>query len=288
MKELFSWTAAVKAAVFVFSCVGFFVPLASAQVQVVDSSNRLLVSPQTEAAQASAQPAVAQAVAYQEASSGAPPVQAPAAATDVQTQMYFQVQSLQQEVLELRGLVEEQAYELKRLKQQRLDDYLSLDKRLTALAGGKAATEQPESAGPSPKMTGSSAGAAGVQSQDELQRYRSAIDLALRQKDYDKAATAFNQYLQDFPQGTYAPNSQYWLGEIFLKQGDLEQARDWFSRLLSDFPDHAKAPDAAYKLGTVYDQLGDKAKARSLLSQVIADSPNTNAARLAKNYLTRM
>lgn len=277
MKELFSWTAAVKAAVFVFSCVGFFVPLASAQVQVVDSSNRLLVSSPAEAAQA---------VVYQGASSSTS-VQAPAA-TDVQTQMYFQVQSLQQEVLELRGLVEEQAYELKRLKQQRLDDYLSLDKRLTALSGGRASSASDEAAGPSPTTAGSSVGGAGIQSQDELQRYRSAIDLALRQKDYDKAATAFNQYLQDFPQGTYAPNSQYWLGEIYLKQGGLEQARDWFGRLLSDYPDHAKAPDAAYKLGTVYDQLGDKAKARSLLNQVIADSPNTNAARLAKSYLVGM
>lgn len=46
------------------------------------------------------------------------------------------MQLLQQEVLQLRGMVEEQAHELKRLKQQRLDDYLDLDRRLSKVGQG--------------------------------------------------------------------------------------------------------------------------------------------------------
>ena len=59
------------------------------------------------------------------------PAASPSAAA---TNQAYQIQQLQQEVLELRGLLEEVSFELKRLKQQRLDDYLDLDKRLGELS----------------------------------------------------------------------------------------------------------------------------------------------------------
>lgn len=238
-----------------------------AQVQVVDSDNRLL---------------------------GGKTVASSQRASDPIAEMYYQMQVLQQEVLELRGQVEEQAYELKRLKQQRLDDYVSLDRRLSGLASTEAASvgeglpEQPGNiAGP---VVDSGATKAeplatmpAMPDADELQSYRTAIDLVLRQKDYDKAVLAFQDYLAQFPRGKYAPNSQYWLGEIFLLKGDLERAREWFARLLGMFPEHAKVADATFKLGTVYHKLGDNAKARELLQQVATG--DTNASRLASNYL---
>ncbi|NIB42006.1 tol-pal system protein YbgF [Pseudomaricurvus alkylphenolicus] len=244
---------------------------ASAQVQVVDSNNRLIQTAQA-ATDANAAPAGNSA------------------------ELFYQLQMLQQEVLELRGLVEEQAYELRRLKQQRLDDYLDLDRRVSALtstmpaaaeAEVTAETDKPADATATPSVpAGVPAVSTAASAPNEMQRYRTAIDLVLRKKDYDQAITAFNHYLRDFPSGRYAANCQYWLGEIFLLRGDLEQAREWFSRLLSEYSDHNKVPDATYKLGTVYDKLGDTAKARELLQQVAAG--NSNAARLATNYLSGM
>lgn len=267
------------------------VPSVSAQVQVVDSPNRLLTktrdaSVQTQGATvqniSASSPMMADASG---AMSGQPPV-----ATS-QSELFYKVQALQQEVSELRGLVEEQGYELKRLKQQRLDDYLNLDRRLTEL-GGKPVSSVPGASqgGDTSSVGDSSSGgsASGPADADEMQSYRDAIDLVLRQKNYDQAVVAFNQYLTNFPDGRYAANSQYWLGEICLLQGDLEKSRSWFSRLLSEHPDHAKTPDAMYKLGTVYDKLGDADKARSLLNEVVANNANTNAARLASNYLSGM
>ncbi len=250
---------------------------ALAQVEVVESNNRLLGP---SANSASSGRSSADASAANSAAVARPQPQPLSSQPSIQSQLYFQLQTLQQEVLELRGLVEEQAHELQRLKQQRLDDYLDLDRRLNALGSGQQAAKGETDKRREPSV------ARGGREPDEIQRYRSAIDLVLRDKDYEQAITAFNQYLRDFPQGRYAANSQYWLGEIFLLQGELEKAREWFGRLLAEHEQHDKVPDARYKLGTVYHQLGDGAKARELLTQVAEG--DSNAARLATDYLAKM
>lgn len=260
-------------------------PLVHAQAQVVDSPNRLMTTTSSAPGSGpSAQASTPQVFA-------AAPAPAQSAAGNPQ-ELFYMVQALQEEVATLRGLVEEQDYELKRLKQQRLDDYLNLDRRLAELSGKPSMAAGGSGNGVSDAGAGSAAAdsrvaaPAGEQSADEMQSYRAAIDLVLRQKNYEQAVVAFNQYLTDFPQGTYAANSEYWLGEISLLQGDLEKSRSWFERLLRDYPTHDKAADAQYKLGTVYHKLGDVQKAKSLLNEVVAKNPNTNAARLAANYLS--
>lgn len=210
--------------------------------------------------------------------------------------MHYQLQVLQQEVQQLRGLVEEQAHELKKLKQQRLDDYVELDRRLSGARGNMQQPMPPVAEGRMPGQPHSQVGgdpsyggniqpAPPMQQRpDELQIYRQAIDLVLKQRNYDRAIVELDGYLQNFPNGRYAANAQYWLGEIYLLKNSLDLSREWFSRLLTEHPTHAKAPDAKYKLGKVYDLLGDKATAKALLQEVA--SSNSNAAKLAREYLS--
>ena len=49
---------------------------------------------------------------------------------------YNQSQMMQNEVRELLGLVEQLSYELQRVKKRQMDDYLDLDRRLSALLSG--------------------------------------------------------------------------------------------------------------------------------------------------------
>lgn len=201
-------------------------------------------------------------------------------ASSMQAELFYQVQSLQQEVLELRGLVEEQTHEIKRLKQQRMDDYLDLDRRVSRLSGSGAQGQT--SGGNSDSDEPSAAPAQGAGSQSETETYRAAYQL-LRDRELDEAISAFNGYLSEYPRGNYAGNSYYWLGEISLLQADLEQAQDWFGKLLQDFPDDRKVSDAKFKLGKVHHQLGDEAEARALLQEV--SEGGSDAARLASRYL---
>ncbi|WP_245929337.1 tol-pal system protein YbgF [Agarilytica rhodophyticola] len=215
--------------------------------------------------------------------SGATPVPVAQPANN-SAELFYQLQTLQQEILQLRGLVEQQAFEIKKLKQQRLDDYIDLDRRVSELSQGGVTKPTQSVAGQNNTVTSSTPRRSGS-SADELKSYRAAMNLVLKQQKYDDAIVSLNKHLEDFPQGRYSANAQYWLGEIFLQKKDLEKAQSWFSRVISEFPSHSKATDAQYKLGTVYDLLGDKSTAKNLLEEVAKS--NTNVARLARDYLEK-
>lgn len=206
------------------------------------------------------------------------------AQSNPQADSYYQMQVLQQEVQELRGAVEELRHEVKRLKQQRTEDYMDLDRRIARLSGTQPSQQPPEggeseSGVQAPPPAESAAPAA---SGDERERYQASFGMA-RNGDYNGASVEFKRLLQDYPNGHYAPNANYWLGEIALVQGNLEEARQWFVALLDGYPNSSKVWDGRYKLGTVYYQLGDQQKARELLEQVAAS--DARAAGLAKKYL---
>lgn len=201
-------------------------------------------------------------------------------------EMYYQLQLLQQEVLQLRGLVEQQSFELKKLKQQRLDDYLDLDRRVSQLSkGGVSATAstsaaQNSSRGSTTPKTTSALGSA----PNEMKQYREAMNLVLKEKRYDDAIVALKAYLGGFPKGRFAGNAKYWLGEVYLEKKALEDSRQWFARVLSEHSGHNKVPDAQYKIGVVYHLMGDLVSAKEYLQK--AASSNSNSAGLAQSYLS--
>lgn len=193
--------------------------------------------------------------------------------------VYSQIRSLQDEIASLRGLIEEQAYELNKLKQLQLDNYMELDRRLS----GGSRPQIADSPLPAAPIVDTPVDSYLVEdSRSEKEIYTAAYDL-LNQRDYEAATNEFKNYLSRFPAGQYASNSCYWLGKIANQNGDYEQAKSWFAKLISDFPGTAKVPDAKYDLGRVYFNLGDKVKAKAIM-QDVADG-SSDAARLAKKFL---
>ena len=200
---------------------------------------------------------------------------------DQKTESYNQIQSLQQEISELRALVEEQGHQISRLKQLQLDNYVDLDRRVSLLSGNSAAKEQTTDVSvDSPVAADTSPSPSNNMSQAD--EYKAAYDL-LRQRQVDQSLVAFKDYLKKHPNGEFSANSCYWLGEIFLLKNQLPQARDWFAKLLQDFPESNKVPDATFKLGKVYHLMGDKKRAKPLLDA--AATGLGDSARLAKQYL---
>lgn len=206
--------------------------------------------------------------------------------------LFYQIQQMQQEVMRLNGKVEEQAHELRKLKEQSLQRYVDLDKRLSAGGGTAASSAAGSSSGSStvvPAAKPSSGGQSTVAEQPgEGEAYRAAYAL-VRGQQFDGGVKAFQQFLRDYPDGKYAPNAHYWLGELYLvvQPQDLESSRQSFTLLLSQYPDNSKAPDAMYKLGKVYFLKGNRVKAREYLDGVIRDygSTNSSAVKLARDFI---
>lgn len=203
-------------------------------------------------------------------------------ASEVQMEMYFQLQELQQEISELRGLVEEQSHEIQRLKQQRMEDYLDLDSRIGELSQGGGISGSLRPGGAQSDRAQRRPQGSDADRQTETEKYRDAYEL-LRDRDIDGAIEAFNSYLEEYPDGNFAGNSHYWLGEIYLLKEDLDESQRWFERLLDRFPNDRKKADTQYKLGRVYHQQGEDGRARELLQEVA--SGTSDAARLARQYL---
>jgi tol-pal system protein YbgF len=200
--------------------------------------------------------------------------------------LFYQLQQLQQEVMMLNGKVEEQAHELRNLKEQSLERYVDLDKRL---AGGVAVIPAASGGNSSAAEAKPVAGSSNVAEQaGEGEAYRSAYALVRAQK-FNDATAAFKQFLRDYPAGKYAPNAHYWLGELYLvmQPADLESSRQAFTLLLSQYPDNSKAPDAMYKLGKVYFMKGNREKAREYLDRVISQysSTNSSAVKLSRDFI---
>jgi tol-pal system protein YbgF len=228
---------------------------------------------------------------------------APTAAGSPTGALYIQLQSLQQEVMELRGIIEEQRHQLDTLKQQSLDRYTDLDRRLSQGGGTAGAVAQPETA-PAPVDSGASndaaqpavaatpavaapVGAMQTAKPEEYEAYQKAY-AKLKGQDFGGAIKAFNSFIETYPGSTLAGNAYYWLGKAYLQPPqDLNKAQQNFSKVVGDTPQHTKAPDALYELGKIYYLKGDKAKAKSLLQQVIDNygTSGSTAPQLAKQFL---
>ena len=214
--------------------------------------------------------------------------------------MFQQIQQLQDDVADLRGMLEEQAHQIEKLQADQKEQYLDLDRRMTALKGGAQAGGAPGPTAPSGPIAGGAAGggnttvgggsaaaATGGASNSERDAYTKAFNLT-KDKRFPEAIAAFNQMLVSYPNGEYAGNAYYWLGEMYRATSAPEKARQSFAQVVNQYPTNAKVSDAMYKLGVVYNELGDRAKALEYLKRVQSQFPGTPAASLAQSYAAEL
>lgn len=208
--------------------------------------------------------------------------------------IFHRIQVLQGEVQDLRGMVEEQGFQIERLARDQKEQYIDLDQRILALRndGADAARPGAASAGgsaPTAPPSPQTAPAAGSQGGPERERqdYAAAFN-HMKSRAFAEAITAFKQMIANYPNGQYAANGYYWLGEIFLVEGKVEDARQHFAQVVSLYPDHSKTPDALYKLGVVYHRLDDVQQALAHLDRVQKEHPNSSAANLARSYAAEL
>lgn len=161
------------------------------------------------------------------------------------------LESLKQEVSELRGLVETQDHEIQQLKKSQQDFYADLDKRVNQIQSPKTASASKSSAKttvvlPSAKgkssvtivptgATPSTSEAASVPKDElvvaeepektasirpkDLSGEKSTYEIAynlVKTKKYTEATAAFQDYLTQYKDGPHAANAHYWMGEVYM------------------------------------------------------------------------
>lgn len=209
--------------------------------------------------------------------------------------IFHRIQVLQGEVQELRGLVEEQSFQIERLARDQKEQYVDLDQRILGLRNGEAKAPSarpgaPSASGSAPTPPTSSPAPPTVLEggpERERQDYAAAFNL-MKGRAFSEAIAAFKQMVANYPNGQYAANGYYWLGEIYLAEGRVEDARQHFVQVVNLYPEHSKTPDALYKLGVVYHRLNDVQQALAHFERVQNEHPNSSAADLAQGYAAEL
>ena len=222
--------------------------------------------------------------------------------------MLNQISSLQGEVQQLRGDIEVQNHTLESLQKRQRDLYLDIDRRLHRLEAGGVegqgvaplsgapASAAAAAAGTMVPMTAPAAAAPAVapveapptlNPADQRKAYDQALEL-LKEGRYNDAAPAFQGFLTQYPDSSYADNAQYWLGEVYYVTRQFQPALTEFDKVLTVYSGSAKAADAKLKMGYIQYELKDWGKARELLNDVVKAYPGSTSARLAQERLDRM
>ena len=194
-----------------------------------------------------------------------------------------QIEQLQQEVQQLRGVVEEQTYMLEQFKKSSRDRYLDLDRRISQLSAA------PSKSSAKVSTSDKDAVAPVKASKGEKAIYQQA-QKNIKAKRFPKAISLLNELLSDYPDGAYVSNAYYWLGEVnlALSTPNYQDAEIYFLKLLQRDAKHRKAPAALFKLGKLYDLTGQVALAEKYLGRVLQQYPQSGAASLARKYLDTM
>lgn len=207
-----------------------------------------------------------------------------------------QVGGLKTEVQSLRAQIEELQQQVEQQKQSGRTQYLDLDGRLNRLESGAAspaAVPAPTAIAPAspqvpsvqdtpPRVYGDAATLG--KTVDERSAYNTAFD-ALKAGRYAESARMLQSFLDAYPNGAYAPNAMYWLGESYYVTQNYALAQEQFQTLLDRYPTHDKAAGALLKVGLCQYGLRQLDAAESTLGRVVARYPGSEAARTADDRL---
>lgn len=238
-----------------------------------------------------------------------------------------QIDTLQQEVRELRGKLEEQQNATNTLNQKQDKLFLNLDQRINkidpaapATVSTPIATTEPAATTAAPVTATEPASIdtpiaipdvsinatpktpeavqptmAEVPGTNERTLYEAASTL-MRNKKFAEAILEFKDLLWQFPEGTYASDSYYWLGELYRMQWHanradknlLNHAKDAFNIVINKYQGQEREGDALLKLALLEMDQDHLAVAKEILQQVVKKFPNSARSRIAETNIVRI
>jgi len=209
-------------------------------------------------------------------------------------EMLGRVESLQIEIQQLRGQVEQQTHEISNLKKRQQNIYADINVRLQQLevANGidNNLSKQVNAVIPVAKKQEPTPVKA-TQSAQSKAREKAAFDKAfasVKNSQYQQAIDRLKKFLLDYPMGSYSDNATFWLASVYKVVNDLPQAKKNFEAVYTQFPESEKAAMAMLKLGDIYQEEDNPLKAKQLYSQVNKQYADTTAAHMATKKIKSM
>lgn len=213
------------------------------------------------------------------------------------------IELLQQEVQELRGLLEEQDYKIKMLTKKNSSDNIANAEALpvddleqqeqdldsdVSLNNLNSPSNIPTAETPvlDDKIK--------AKTEDE-KKFEKAYS-ALLSKDYDIASAMFSSFLWEYPESKLLPDAYFWLAEVnFVRYSEdsanttaIEMAELNFLKLVNEYPQYPNTKNALLKLGIIAELSNNKDNAKFYFQRLINQYPNTSPAAIAKIKLDKI
>lgn len=222
-------------------------------------------------------------------------LQAQSSNSSMAAAMEIRFQQMEKEIRRLTGQIEEQNFEIRRLKEELAKVTGDLDVRVRDLEGGKNVSSAPfnNQTQPSPNTSASNIGQppkyvppkkedekAGsfqytppketqvlgtlnkspdtgeVRSADGApQAYEYAYSF-IKARNFPRAEDEFAKFMTNYPQDPLVSNAKYWYGETFYVRGNFEKAARIFAEGYQQYPKGPKAASNLLKLGMALSGMG--------------------------------
>lgn len=181
-----------------------------------------------------------------------------------------QIDALKQEIARLRGQIEVLTNEIENAARRQRDFYGDLDARLRKLENPPPPPEKPK--GPTA---------------EEQKAYEAGLNL-VKAANYKGAADAFAAFLKTYPQSTFAPSAQYWIGNSLFALRDYKGAISAQQVVVDTWPEDPKAPEAMLNIASAQTDQKEVRGARATLEALIKKYPQSEAAATARQRLAKM
>ena len=204
-------------------------------------------------------------------------------------QLQQQMSDNQRDIDALRGQIQQNSYQLNQVIERQKQLYQQIDSLSSsgASSAAQSGAEAPAASADAGAAAGAAAASSGapVQSGDANSDYNAAVALILEKKQYDQAIAALQAWVKRYPDSTYQPNANYWLGQLNYNKGKKDDAAYYYATVVKNYPKSPKASEALLKVGVIMQEKNDTAKAKAVYQQVLKLYPNTDSAKQAQKRL---
>jgi len=206
----------------------------------------------------------------------------PSASDDAMARMEIRLQEMERQIRDLTGRVEEQNFEINRLKRQKdvLEEKVAVQPPVEPTTNPFRVDLNP------PQPSGMKTVVPGGGEVQVTSQYEKALAF-LKNNQFDEARREFDIFLKEDPEHSLAPNARYWMGESYYAQGNFQTAARTFAEGFQAYPQSTKSPDILLKLGMSLAQMGKKGDACVALSQLPVKFPSAPEGILQRGTIER-
>lgn len=181
--------------------------------------------------------------------------------------------ALQEKMIKEFGVVNEQLYAIQKKQDEQVERIKALEGGLQEdSAGQKGKKEDAQKAPASPGLS-----AEDFQDIPEpvIAAYKNAYEL-YREGRYQKAITAFLQFLEEGSDHPLRDNAMYWLGECYNSLKNTKRAIFYFESVYRNYPFGNKAAHALYKIAILFEEAGEISKGLLAIRKIKQEYPDSD------------